>query len=74
MEKNDRKLPKSVIGLDQKSWYLFKDIAHLRSHKIQKVKSYDFNEIVCEENVDRRVFIPHNPNDDKLLYERIPML
>jgi len=36
MEKNDRKLPKSVIGFDQKSWDLFKDTAHLRSHKIQK--------------------------------------
>ena len=47
MEKNYRKLPKSVIGLNQKSWDLFKDIANLRSHEIQQAKSYDFNEIVC---------------------------
>ena len=73
MEKNYRKLPKSVIGLNQKSWDLFKDLAHLRSHKIQKADSYDFNEIVREENADQRVFIPHKPKDDKLWYERIPM-
>jgi hypothetical protein len=57
----------------QKSWDLFKDLAHLRSHKIQKAESYDFNEIVREENADQLVFIPHNRNDDKLWYERIRM-